>query len=604
MNIMQNPASTIDNESSDAGLWRRVLENDQSAFEEVVRRHQGAVTAVAYCALGDFSAAQDVAQETFWQSWRSRADLKDHDKLPGWLCGIARNLARNNFHTGRRLILNTTVSDNEPTSLEYDPASNAVSDEEQRLVWETLEQIPESYREALVLFYRHGHSVAEVASSLDISEVAAKQRLSRGRDILREQLANLVEGVLVRTRPNDSFRKKVMAGIAALTTAMNISSASTASASGVVSGAVTTTVAQSTITTLASTAIKTATGAASATGIAGGLLGAGAGLGGAWFGCWLPAQLAPTMAERRLIERAGRTSMFISLLFVILNFVLLPLVWLNNGWLYYLVGILCVTVAFITSIIFQGMRTQNQIRQLRSTLQPDAMMNDSHFKQRLERMGWLQKEANTKSIRVRGRKWTSKSKLLGIPLVDIYFSDFVSSPTSDLPQRVSRRAYGWIAIGDSATGILLAIGAYARGLIAFGGVTLGVVSIGGMSVGAISLGGIAAGILGLGGIAIGYDSIGGLAIGGHSAIGGGAIAYYLAYGGGALAHDYAVGGAAIAAETNTPLAKELLETKSYLWIMSFYIKNLTLCNTIVIIASLIPAMAIPFIYRRDNDSDS
>jgi hypothetical protein len=57
--------------------------------------------------------------------------------------------------------------------------------------------------------------VAEVAGALDLSEDAVKQRLSRGRGMLREQVAELVEGGLRRSRPGRRFTVAVMAGLTA-----------------------------------------------------------------------------------------------------------------------------------------------------------------------------------------------------------------------------------------------------------------------------------------------------------------------------------------------------------------------------------------------------
>ena len=104
----------------------------------------------------------------------------------------------------------TELSTDEPG-----PAEEAVSREEESLVWQALERIPEAYREPLILFYREDRSVAEVAGALVLSEDAVKQRLSRGRGMLREQVAELVEGGLRRSRPGRRFTVTVMAGLAA-----------------------------------------------------------------------------------------------------------------------------------------------------------------------------------------------------------------------------------------------------------------------------------------------------------------------------------------------------------------------------------------------------
>src|SRR5262249_9316299 len=81
------------------------------------------------------------------------------------------------------------------------------------LLWRTLAEMPESYREPLVLFYREDRSVAEVAMKLDLTEDAVKQRLSRGRAMLREEMAALVESTLVRSKPSAAFP---VGGLAAL----------------------------------------------------------------------------------------------------------------------------------------------------------------------------------------------------------------------------------------------------------------------------------------------------------------------------------------------------------------------------------------------------
>ena len=136
---------------------------------------------------------------------------------------------------------------------------------------------------------------------------------------------------------------------------------------------------------------------------------------------------------------------------------------------------------------------------------------------------------------------------------------------SDDGRRVAR---GWIAIGDDARGILLAIGSTARGLIAVGGRAFGVVSFGGLAVGLVAIGGLGLGVLGIGGLgagvyafgggAVGWRSAGGLAIGWDVACGGGAFARHAAIGGAAIAGDYAVGGEARARHANDEAARSVL----------------------------------------------
>src|SRR5262249_28010704 len=127
----------------------------------------------------------------------------------------------------------------EPSTRTMSPADEAASREEESLVWQTLERIPETYREPLVLFYREQQSVADVAVALELSEDAVKQRLSRGRAMLRERVAELVGETLRRSRPGRAFTIAVMTGLTALSagTKTVLAGAGTAGAGAGLSGA-------------------------------------------------------------------------------------------------------------------------------------------------------------------------------------------------------------------------------------------------------------------------------------------------------------------------------------------------------------------------------
>ena len=167
---------------------------DQAAYGRLVARHQVLVVSVAYSVCGDFAGSQDIAQEAFVAAWRQLSTLEDAVKFKAWVCGIARNLGRNFVRQETRRL------ERETGSLDHAPESGAgipgpreatVSREEAALVWAALETLPEAYREPLVLFYREQQSVERVATALDLSVDTVKQRLSRGRAMVREQVEGL-----------------------------------------------------------------------------------------------------------------------------------------------------------------------------------------------------------------------------------------------------------------------------------------------------------------------------------------------------------------------------------------------------------------------------
>lgn len=64
-----------------------------------------------------------------------------------------------------------------------------------------------------MLYYREHRSVEHVTCELDLSEAAVKQRLSRGRKWLQEQMMKFVEGALTRSSPGPAFTAGVMAAL-------------------------------------------------------------------------------------------------------------------------------------------------------------------------------------------------------------------------------------------------------------------------------------------------------------------------------------------------------------------------------------------------------
>ena len=553
---------------SEQANWQKILAGDVAAFESVVKANQSAVSAVAFSIIGDFSISQDIAQETFWTAWNSKTDLQEPRKLGAWLCGIARNLSRQWCRKHR--------AEKKPThvSLEFDPEvarseqeTFAISEEEQAMVWRSLEEIPEIYREVLVLYYRQEKSVAEVSSVLEINEEAVRQRLSRGRKLLRSQVATLVEQALGRSAPGQAFTSCVMAGLAGSQVLAKAASAS--SASGLAAKAAGS-AAGSAAGTIATSAMK----AGAATGAIGGLLGFLGGLGGAWLGSWLPAQLAPTETERQLLQQRARPLMVWSLLFALLIVAVTSMhLWLRFHWLTYLLLLAIPSVIFTIVVVIQSVRTQKLVMKLREELEPEADPNQSWLVNSDATKKWTGKRS--------GRSYQSSARLLGLPLVDIQVADRVALGHVDAQEQKTAR--GWIAVGDRAEGILVGIGGRARGFFAFGGVSTGVVSCGGVALGIFAVGGLAVGVLGLGGLALawyalgglalGYDAVGGMALGWHSAVGGGAIANEVAMGGFAWARDYAVGGQAIAEVANTDAAREVVEQETWKFAIDWFQNN-------------------------------
>jgi zinc protease len=323
------------------------------------------------------------------------------------------------------------------------------------------------------------------------------------------------------------------------------------------------------------------------------------GLAGDWFGTWLPSQLAPSRPDRERIQGLGRHLMVASLVFmlvvaggaVVMRWRLLgawsPLV---------LVGLM---LAFQGYVAFFTLRTIRAQRRFHATNTAPPEPNDAPLRVAME-AGMRRRQ---------GRVYRSRLSILGRPLIDINVAD-PRLPGDPPPEPGRGIARGWIAIGDHARGLVLAIGSQtAVGLVAIGGRTFGLISVGGMAVGGVAVGGLAVGIVGIGGLGVGVLAIGGGAIGAWAAgggalawnvaVGGGAIARHAAFGGLAIAGDLAVGGEGFAHHFNDPIARATLLSHPLKRGMDGFSQHLGWGIAAIVAVSVLPsALMVPLMYRN------
>ncbi|HEX8032454.1 MAG TPA: RNA polymerase sigma factor [Ktedonobacterales bacterium] len=156
---------------------------------------------VRLCAhlTGSLTDADDLAQETLLEAWRSLDKLRDIEGLDAWLSAIARNICLRWIHSRSRhaalVSLSTPEHDATQSPLEdrvtdgTDYFADLDRDDLIMLLERALALLPAETRQALVETYIHEHTSREVATRLGISEGNLRIRLMRGRAALRSTLA-------------------------------------------------------------------------------------------------------------------------------------------------------------------------------------------------------------------------------------------------------------------------------------------------------------------------------------------------------------------------------------------------------------------------------
>src|SRR6185436_16766195 len=232
--MISNRVVTL-NEVTDAELVARSVAGDREAFNRTVARYQTLICSLAYSRIGNLGQSQDIAQETFITAWKHLRLLREPARLRAWLCGIVRNrIYKTLRREGREPASDAESLDTLPESAAREPlpSEHAIRQEEAAILWRSLERIPELYREPLILFYREQHSIEAVAAELDLSQDAVKQRLSRGRKLLHEEVLAFVESALERTNPGKAFTIAVLATLPVLSGSAQAATIGAAAAKG------------------------------------------------------------------------------------------------------------------------------------------------------------------------------------------------------------------------------------------------------------------------------------------------------------------------------------------------------------------------------------
>ena len=188
------------------------------AFEVLVRKYQSYICAVTLSATGSIDKSEELAQEVFILAWQKLAQLKNHAKFKSWLYTIAKNRIKKFYRHQQHDPIAHAITLEDAGAVKDNgnsPAETVLSQEQRDFIWDTLSRIPVHYREPLVLFYREDKSVKQVADLLELSEDTVKQRLSRARQMIKTNLASMLEQTLAETRPKETFSAGVVGLIAA-----------------------------------------------------------------------------------------------------------------------------------------------------------------------------------------------------------------------------------------------------------------------------------------------------------------------------------------------------------------------------------------------------
>ena len=180
-------------EVSNSELVKKSQLGDKSAFEELVKRHQDLVFSLSFKLTGNRELANDVAQESFIRAWKAIEKFRGDSTFGTWIYRITVNTAWTLRKKAKKHYSLNIEDTQEPVVIDEkkDPELVAINSDLSVVLRKALNQIPLEQRIIVELKNIEGRSHKEIADYLDISVTAAKVRLHRAHQKLRNILEEI-----------------------------------------------------------------------------------------------------------------------------------------------------------------------------------------------------------------------------------------------------------------------------------------------------------------------------------------------------------------------------------------------------------------------------
>ena len=186
---------------TDDRLVELARDNDLTAFEALMRRHNRRLFRVTRSVLQDVAAAEDAVQEAYIRAFTKLSSYKPIGKFSSWLTRVALNEA---LMMRRRERTDTVSLDEigdeavvpaEPTRHEPPTAEQYVEAAHARALLEhSIDALPENFRMVFVLRVVEGLDVRETAECLELNPNTVRTRLFRAQRQLRVDLSRRLQG--------------------------------------------------------------------------------------------------------------------------------------------------------------------------------------------------------------------------------------------------------------------------------------------------------------------------------------------------------------------------------------------------------------------------
>ncbi len=154
-------------------------------FEKVFNEHKGFIFKFLFKLCRSESLAEELTQETFFRAYMNISGLKNEEKLPSWLCQIAKNTYFAWYNEHKKLhALDENCSLSAPSDIEEEFSQKELS--KRALMF--LHELEEPYKEVFMLSVFGQVSLKDISIIFGKSESWARVTFYRARQKLSERM--------------------------------------------------------------------------------------------------------------------------------------------------------------------------------------------------------------------------------------------------------------------------------------------------------------------------------------------------------------------------------------------------------------------------------
>lgn len=193
---MQPSALDLSKEYTDAELVLKIRSGETKLYELLIRRNNPYLYRIGRSYGFNHQDAEDLMQETYINAFFALESFANKSAFKTWITRIMLNncFRKKQKNSFRNELPADDIANEKNTAMYHTPAdseSPLLNKELGRVLENALVRIPEEYRIVFTLRELNGLSVAETAEAALISEANVKTRLSRAKNMLRNEIGKM-----------------------------------------------------------------------------------------------------------------------------------------------------------------------------------------------------------------------------------------------------------------------------------------------------------------------------------------------------------------------------------------------------------------------------